>query len=99
MLPDSFWRVICLSRFYSTQEAVRALPPPRRSFSFYCTECHHRIQADSPIFMREGHSYCSERCRALSPETNTSREQLFELETKVRRRVWNASPHGSEDSL
>ena len=33
MLLDSFWRVICLARYYTTQGAVQLLPPPKRSYS------------------------------------------------------------------
>jgi hypothetical protein len=99
MVLDSFWRVICLTRYYTTCDAVQLLPPPKRSFSFHCAECQVGIEADQPIFMRAGRSYCSERCRALAPETDTAREKLYEIESAVRRRVWNASPSSSADSI
>jgi hypothetical protein len=96
MALENFWRVICLTRFYTTCDAVQPLPPPKRSFSFQCAECGLGIEADRPVFMRAGRSYCSERCRALYPETETAREKLCELEGAVRRRV---SATSSVDSI
>jgi hypothetical protein len=79
--------MVCLSRFYSTQEAFEQLPPPNRSCSFHCAECSCGIDADSAIYMRAGRSYCSERCRAIAPETDACKEKLFHLEGQVRRRL------------
>lgn len=98
MFENSFWRKICLARFYTTEPTTRLLPAPKRSYSFHCANCGYGISAECPIYMRMGHSYCSERCRALAPETEVARDQLCQLESKVRRRVWNASPHGSSAS-
>ena len=59
----------------------------KRKLSFYCHECGHGISASSDIYMREGYSFCSERCRALAPETASAKAKLARLESKVRRRI------------
>lgn len=87
MLSDSFWRAVCIMRYDTTEPTTVLRPPPKRSFSFHCAECCVGIDADRPIFMRVGRSYCSERCRALAHEVDENRSQLLEFETKVRRRL------------
>ena len=71
---DSFWKAFCVKRAGD----ARRLPPAAPKF--VCAECGCKILPYTDMFMLNSRAFCSERCRAIAPESPKSRRVLAALE-------------------